>query len=205
MRAFFIIFLLSIQIFGAETFKLDAGIYALFQPQKFYKSSTQWFAIPYADMSYKRLHLFPRYNFDLLNTGSINFCYDALQSKDKNSFFTPSLGYAWGQATGPIAGFQASFVRENFQFYGINQYLFCTDQKNLQNWYTWSEVNYKIFKYLRPGFSIFLRHFTQTHAVFFDFGPVFIGEYKKARISAYLMNIWNEKRYVFIGISYSFS
>lgn len=182
---------------------LELGIYGLYMPQN--KNSQQLFPIPYLDFRYHRLHFFPRYNFDLLRTATFNVCYDMYKNKDWNAFFTPSLGWMAGAIVGPMAGFQASFTKEKIQFYGINQYLFGLDNtRNQTNFYTWSEITYRLSPYFQPGLSAFIRHFTHTNTTFQDYGIEIISEYKKMKATIYLMNPWDNKIYSFIGVSYKF-
>jgi len=177
-------------------------MYALYLPNKYYKNGQELFPIPYVDLSYKKIHFFYRYNFDLLNTASINLGYDLFKNKQETILITPSIGWMYNQANGPIGGFQLSVKYKKWQLYGINQFLYALNDTKLINWYTWSEINYKVHALFRPGASIFARHFTETNTLYFDLGTVFISELNKFSFSIYLMNPWNEKFYSFIGVSY---
>jgi hypothetical protein len=187
--------------YSQSTIKSELGYYLLHQPKSFYQNTLNYAHVFYADCSLNKIHLYPRYNFDLLNTGSINWGYNLINYQQGTFLLTPYQGFTWGNHSGLSTGLQLNYNRSYLTASAINQFLWNDHRTN--NWYSWSEVNWIIKKKYFIGCSAFIRQFIKPHQVFIDMGPQLAIHQNKFRFSAYFMNIWASNRYFFIGISFT--
>ena len=133
------------------------------------------------------LHLEARYNYENLRTGSLWVGYNFSAGKNVELSITPMIGGVFGRTNGVAPGFEASLAYRKFEFSISNEYIFDTDDRSTSFYYSWPQLTYSPFEWLRVG--AVAQHTKTFHtAVNIQRGFLVGVSHKKWEITTYVFN-----------------
>jgi len=97
------------------------------------------------------LHLEARYNYENLHTGSLWVGYNFSWGKKVQFSLTPMIGGIFGRSNGIAPGGEASLTYKKIQASISNEYVFDTDSKSRNFYYTWPQLTYSPVEWLHVG------------------------------------------------------
>jgi hypothetical protein len=97
------------------------------------------------------LHLEARYNYENLHTGSLWVGYNFSWGKKVQFSLTPMIGGIFGRSNGIAPGGEASLTYKRIQGSISNEYVFDTDSKSRNFYYTWPQLTYSPVEWLHVG------------------------------------------------------
>ena len=97
------------------------------------------------------LHLEARYNYENLHTGSLWVGYNFSWGKKVQFSLTPMIGGIFGRSNGIAPGGEASLTYKRIQASISNEYVFDTDSKSRNFYYTWPQLTYSPVGWLHVG------------------------------------------------------
>ena len=97
------------------------------------------------------LHLEARYNYENLHTGSLWVGYNFSWGKKVQFSLTPMIGGIFGRSNGIAPGGEASLTYKRIQASISNEYVFDTDSKSRNFYYTWPQLTYSPVEWLHVG------------------------------------------------------
>jgi hypothetical protein len=100
------------------------------------------------------LHLEARYNYEALETGSLWVGYNFSIGKELVFDFTPMVGGIFGDLTGVAPGYNLALSYKRFMLSSQSDYVFDTGDSSGNFFYTWSELTYSPWDWLRAGLVI---------------------------------------------------
>ena len=100
------------------------------------------------------LHLEARYNYEALETGSVWVGYN-LNFGEKLTFeIAPMLGGVFGDLTGIAPGYSLLLSYSRFALSSQSEYFFDPGNSSENFFYTWSELTYSPWDWLRAGMVV---------------------------------------------------
>lgn len=102
-----------------------------------------------ADRSW--LHLEARYNYENQQTGSLWAGYNFSAGKKLQLAVTPMIGGVFGLTTGVAPGCEFSLTYKKLQFSSSSEYVFDTSDRTGSFFYSWPELTYSLFDWLKVG------------------------------------------------------
>jgi len=100
-----------------------------------------------------KLHLEARYNYENLNTASVWLGFNTRFGNALSVDFTPMLGVVSGDTNGIAPGYHLSIGWRSFDFYSESEYVFDQDNRSDSYFYSWSELAWSPFDWLRAGLA----------------------------------------------------
>lgn len=100
------------------------------------------------------LHLEARYNYEALETGSLWVGYNFSLGKELVFEFAPMLGGVFGDLTGVAPGYNLALSYKRFTLSSQSEYVFDAADTSGNFFYTWSELTYSPWDWLRGGLVI---------------------------------------------------
>jgi hypothetical protein len=100
------------------------------------------------------LHLEARYNYEAQRTGSLWAGYNLTVGKKLVLDATPMIGGVFGGVNGIAPGLEVTLTYKKLQFYSANEYIFDTDTKSGNFFYTWTQLTYSPVKWFTAGYVI---------------------------------------------------
>jgi len=97
------------------------------------------------------LHLEARYNYEALETGSLWAGYNFSAGEKLVLEFAPMLGGVFGDLTGIAPGYNLSLSYKHFTLSSQSEYFLDTGNSENNFFYTWSELTYGPWEWLRVG------------------------------------------------------
>ena len=97
------------------------------------------------------LHLEARYNYEDLRTGSLWAGYNWSVGKKLVFSVTPMIGGVFGRTTGIAPGCEASLTYKKVELSVSNEFVFATGKEATSFYYTWPQLTYMPFDWLRIG------------------------------------------------------
>jgi hypothetical protein len=97
------------------------------------------------------LHLEGRYNYEALESGSVWLGYNFTIGEKLVFDFTPMLGGVFGHLTGVAPGYNLSLSYKHVSLSSQSEYVFDTEDSSGNFFYTWSELTYAPWDWLRGG------------------------------------------------------
>jgi len=145
---FWILFLSPLLLFGEEEnpweFLAVANLYML--PDDTYLN-------PVLSADKNHLHLEARYNYEDLDTGSVFAGYNFQTGDTLELNVTPILGGVLGNSNGIAPGFLFELNYKKLSFTSEGEYLFSTDEKESNFFYSWSELAYSPAEWIWFGIA----------------------------------------------------
>jgi hypothetical protein len=138
------------------------------------------------------LHLEARYNYEALETGSLWAGYNFKTGETVQFEFAPMLGGIFGDLTGVAPGYNLSISYKRFSFSSQSEYVFDTGNSSGNFFYTWSEVTYSPWDWLRAGLVV---QRTKAYKSDLDIQRGFLVgvSYKRADFAVYVFNLgWTD-------------
>jgi hypothetical protein len=100
------------------------------------------------------LHLEARYNYESLETGSLWVGYNLSVGKELVFDFTPMVGGVFGELTGIAPGYNLTLSYKRVALTSQGEYVFDTGDSSGSFFYTWSELAYSPWDWLRAGLVV---------------------------------------------------
>src|SRR5271155_575404 len=100
------------------------------------------------------LHVEARYNYEAQHTGSLWIGYDWSVGKKLVLETTPMIGGVFGNVNGVAPGLELTATYKKLQLYSANEYVFDTDTKAGNFFYTWTQLTYSPKAWLAFGYVV---------------------------------------------------
>ena len=158
---------------------------------------------PTVSADHGRLHLEGRYNYENLRTGSLWIGYNISAGRKLVFHLTPMIGGIFGRTTGVAPGFEASLEYKKIKASISNEYVFDTNHKSGNFYYSWPQLSYSPREWLRVGL---VAQRTKAFQTKLDTQRGFLVglAYKKAEFTTYVFNVgWTEPSVV-LEVGWSF-
>jgi len=152
---------------------------------------------PYFRADRNWLHLEARYNYEDQETGSAWIGYNLSAGKNVVFDFTPMIGGVFGRTEGVAPGFLMSLTYKKLDLSTENEYVFNTEDSTENFFYTWSEIGYSPFSWLRVGL---VGQRTRAYETPLDVQRgLFAGvSYRRLNFTTYVFNLgWTDPTTVF--------
>lgn len=155
-------------------------------------------------MSLDHFYVEGRYNYEDFQTGSVFLgWYFDIGSEKVNLELTPILGGVFGNSNGLAPGLELNFGLGRLNLYSESEY-FIDLQADDDYLYTWSELTFRIWSWLQPGYVAQKTKVFDTGA-FLENGIMINSEAGNFTFSLYGFNPFSdENRYFQMGISVDF-
>jgi hypothetical protein len=135
-----------------------------------------------------RLHLEARYNYEAQRTGSLWIGYNYSVGKKLQLDATPMIGGVFGDVNGIAPGLEVTLTYKKLQFYSANEYIFDTDTKSGNFFYTWTQLSYSPVKWFTFGYVTQRTRAFQT-PLDIQSGPLIGFIYKRMTFTTQIFNI----------------
>jgi hypothetical protein len=113
------------------------------------------YASPTATVDHDKLHLEARYNYEGQRTGSLWAGYNFSVGDKLELDATPMIGGVFGRVNGIAPGLEATLTyKKRLQFYSANEYIFDTDTKAGNFFYTWTQLTYAPTSWFSGGYVL---------------------------------------------------
>jgi len=161
------------------------------------------YASPTFTADHKWTHLEARYNYEAIHTASLWFGYDYSVGSTLTLEATPMIGGVFGSDNGIAPGLELTLGYKKLQLYSANEYIFDTNAKTSDFFYTWTQLTYSPRPWLQLGYAI--QHTRVYHTSLEVQRGLLIGfTYKKFNYSTTFFNIgWTDPT-INLSLTYSF-
>lgn len=149
------------------------------------------------------LHLEARYNYEALDTGSLWVGYNLGIGENLVFEITPVLGGVFGDLTGIAPGYTLSLSYKHFALSSQSEYFVDTANSENNFFYTWSELTYSPWAWLRAGV---VAQRTKAYKSELDIQRGFLVgvTYRKMDFTTYVFNLgWTDPTVV-LAMGYAF-
>jgi hypothetical protein len=149
------------------------------------------------------LHLEARYNYEALETGSVWVGYAFSTGEELVFEATPMLGGVFGDLTGVAPGYNLSLGYKRLNLSSQGEYVFDTGDSSGDFFYTWTELTYSPWDWLRAGLVI---QRTKAYQTDLDIQRGFLVgvTYRKVDLTTYVFNLgWTDPTVV-VALGFSF-
>ncbi len=195
---FWILLLSPVLLFGEEEnpweFSAVANLYML--PDETYLN-------PVISADRNHLHLEARYNYEDLDTGSVFAGYNFQTGDTVELNVTPILGGVFGNSNGIAPGFLLELNYKKLSLTSEGEYLFSTDEKESNFFYSWSELAYSPAEWIWFGIAgqrtrAYKTDLEIQRGLFVGFGK---GNFS---VTGYVMNLGFDDVFGLISVEYQF-
>ncbi len=149
------------------------------------------------------LHLEARYNYENLETGSAWIGYNFSVGNKLTFDVTPMLGGVFGNTTGVAPGYRFSLAYGRFELASEGEYVIDAGTRSGNFFYTWSELTYSPWDWLRVGL---VAQRTKAYQTELDIQRGFLVgvAYKRIDVTTYVFNLgWTDPTVVLaVGVSF---
>jgi hypothetical protein len=145
------------------------------------------YATPTFTADHKWLHLEGRYNNEDLRTGSVWVGYNFQWGEKWRFDVTPMIGGVFGRTNGVAPGCEASVTWRKLTFSLDNEYVFNTESKSNNYYYSWPQVTYQALDWLRVGAAAQHTKFFQTETTI-ERGFLVGFDHKRYEFTTYVLN-----------------
>lgn len=149
------------------------------------------------------LHFEARYNYEGLDTASLWGGYNFSTGENLVFEITPMVGGVFGDLTGIAPGFNLSLSYKNLVLSSQSEYFIDTANSENNYAYTWSELTYSPWAWLRAGL---VTQRTRAYKSELDIQRGFLVgvSFRKVEFTTYVFNLgWTDPTVV-LGLGYSF-
>jgi hypothetical protein len=141
-----------------------------------------------------------RFNYEALNTASVYVGKTFEKNGVLNYTITPLAGLVAGNFNGASAGLNLTADYKRLSFNSQSQYTVCAADKTDNFIYSWSDVTFRLNKWLAAGASLQQTNVYQTTGTF-EKGILLRAEYKKLSFPLYIFNPATAARYFVLGVN----
>jgi len=163
----------------------------------------EFYLSPTAAADRNWLHLEARYNYENQYTGSLWVGYNVSVGHKVSLEITPMIGGVFGNTTGVAPGYEASLTYKKISLSSSGEYVFDTKDRSSSFFYSWPELTYLPFDWLRVGL---VAQRTKAYHTHLDTQRGFlIGfSHKKLQFTTYVFNAgWTDPSLIFeAGVSF---
>lgn len=103
---------------------------------------------------YKKWYAEVRYNYEALNSFSMNVGRSYERKEAFSYYVCPMAGLVWGNLHAGSVGFYADIGYKKISFHTQSQYTFSIADRSENFTYSWSELGYQAFKRMEVGMLI---------------------------------------------------
>ena len=161
------------------------------------------YASPTFTADHNWTHLEARYNYEALHTASLWLGYDFNVGKTLTLEATPMIGGVFGDIDGIAPGLEFTLAYKKLQLYSSNEYIFDTNTKSGDFFYTWTQLTYSPRPWLQAGYAI--QHTRAYHTSLEVQRGILVGfTRKKFNFSTTIFNIVLADPTVVLSLTYSF-
>jgi hypothetical protein len=149
------------------------------------------------------LHVEARYNYEAQRTGSLWAGYNFSVGKKLEFETTPMLGGVFGNLNGVAPGLELTLTYKKVQLYSANEYIFDTNTKSGNFFYTWTQLTYAPWEWFAVGY---VAQRTRAYQTPLDVqrGPLVGFTYKKVNFTTQIFNPGQADPTVVLSLGYSF-
>jgi hypothetical protein len=165
----------------------------------------QSYASPTFTGDHNALHLEARYNYEAQRTGSLWAGYNLSTSTGKKLVLelTPMIGGVFGNLNGIAPGLEFTGTHKKVQLYSANEYIFDTDTKAGNFFYTWTQLTYSPREWFTFGYVV-QRTRAYTTPLDVQRGPLVGFTYKKLNFTTQIFNPGETDPTVVLSLGYNF-
>jgi hypothetical protein len=163
----------------------------------------QSYASPTLTADHNTLHLEARYNYEGLRTGSLWVGYNLSSGKKLILEATPMVGGVFGKVNGIAPGLEVTATYKKVQFYSANEYIFDTNTKSGDFFYTWTQLTYSPVPWFAAGYVAQRTRAYQT-ALDVQRGLLLQFTHNKATFSTQIFNIGETDPVLVFSVGYKF-
>jgi hypothetical protein len=148
-------------------------------------------------------HLEARYNYEALETGSVLVGYNFSAGEKIHFEITPTLGGVFGDLTGIAPGYTLSLSYWHLNLWSQSEYFVDTGNTENSFFYTWSELTYSPWDWLRAGV---VTQRTKAYKSDLDIQRGFLVgvSYRRVELTTYVFNLgWTDPTVV-LAAAYNF-
>lgn len=149
------------------------------------------------------LHFEGRYNYEALETGSLWVGYNFRLGETLVFEAVPMLGGVFGNLTGVAPGWNLALTYKRFSLTSQNEYVFDTGNCEGSFFYTWSELTYSPWDWVRFGLAV---QRTKAYRSELDIQRGFLlgFSYKRVDLTGYVFNLgWTDPTTV-LAVAFNF-
>jgi hypothetical protein len=177
--------------------EFEASVYGYFVPE-----DTDY-GQPTVTADRGALHLEARYNYEGIDTGSAWVGWNVGVGEKLRLDATLMVGGVFGDFHGVAPGYELAITWRRFELYSEGEYVFDTDDRTGDFFYTWTQIDWSPWDWLTVGFAV---QRTRAYETGLDIqrGP-FIGfTYKSVTLTTYVFNADEQPPTVAASLSVSF-
>jgi hypothetical protein len=163
----------------------------------------QSYASPTLTADHGTLHLEARYNYEAQRTASLWFGYNYSVGKKVTFDVTPMIGGAFGDVNGIAPGVEFTIAYKKLQLYSANEYIFDTNSKAGNFFYTWTQLTYSPVPWFEFGYVTQRTRAYQT-PLGIQRGPMIEFTHKKMTFSTQAFNIGEASPTYVLSLGYTF-
>ncbi len=163
----------------------------------------QSYASPTLTADHDALHLEARYNYEAQRTGSLWAGYNLSTGKKLVLEATPMIGGVFGHVNGIAPGLEFTGTYKKLQLYSANEYIFDTDTKAGNFFYTWTQLTYSPREWFTFGYVV-QRTRAYTTALDIQRGLLVGFTRKKINFTTQIFNPGETDPTVVLSLGYSF-
>jgi hypothetical protein len=163
----------------------------------------QSYASPTLTADRDTLHLEARYNYEGQRTGSLWAGYNLSFGKKVTFDITPMIGGVFGDINGVAPGVEATITYKKLQLYSANEYIFDTNTKSGDFFYTWTQLTYSPVSWFGFGY---VTQRTRAYQTPLDIqrGPMIEFTHKKMTFTTQVFNIGEASPTYVLSVGYTF-
>ncbi len=163
----------------------------------------QSYASPTLTADHDTLHLEARYNYEGQRTGSLWAGYNFSFGKRVTFDITPMIGGVFGDINGVAPGVEATITYKKLQLYSANEYIFDTNTKSGNFFYTWTQLTYSPVSWFGFGY---VTQRTRAYQTPLDIqrGPMIEFTHKKMTFTTQVFNIGEASPTYVLSVGYTF-
>jgi len=163
----------------------------------------QSYASPTLTADRDTLHLEARYNYEGQRTGSLWAGYNLSFGKKVTFDITPMIGGVFGDINGVAPGVEATITYKKLQLYSANEYIFDTNTKSGDFFYTWTQLTYSPVSWFGFGY---VTQRTRAYQTPLDIqrGPMIEFTHKKMTFTTQVFNIGEACPTYVLSVGYTF-
>jgi hypothetical protein len=169
----------------------------------YYVPNGQSYASPTFTADHDTLHLEARYNYEGLRTGSLWVGYNLTVGKKLVLEATPMVGGVFGNVNGVAPGLEFTATYKKVQLFSANEYIFDTNAKAGNFFYTWTQLTYSPVPWFEAGYVTQRTRAYQT-ALDIQRGLLIQFTHKKATFSTQIFNPGETDPVLVFSLGYSF-
>ncbi|MGB2629218.1 MAG: hypothetical protein WAK20_20710 [Candidatus Acidiferrum sp.] len=163
----------------------------------------QSYASPVLTADRDTLHLEARYNYEGQQTGSLWLGHNFSVGKKVTLDATPMVGGVFGKVNGIAPGLEVTVTYKKLEFYSANEYIFDTDTKAGNFFYTWTQLTYSPVKWFTVGY-VAQRTRAYTTPLEVQRGPLIGFTFRKFTFTTQAFNIGEADPTTVLSLGYSF-